>query len=1663
MFVGRKLIRVEVLTLFMGLAFTLAALGLSACGASDDDLSNAGRGPSHSSTVGGSTSDFATVSSASAEYPQCLLPEPDGLFDRLTLDGASPSSLSKKIQVIPYQALAQALENSGEDFEPPEAPSPEYESTVIMSHEDDSIGLTATFQEADAFEGELFIAPVDARFRQGTPLVEFTRYYIIEGYLAGETPWVGKDVDLWKLPVTGIASRCCDNPCGGYGKPGESSGGDPLCDAGGDGGQPCGPDMSCERFEFDQLFSDVGALVDFNNLSSCEHCKRMDYSQMSCAVDDYDLGSAGWGTRGQPTGGAGCSTALTSGAPSFCHIIYPEDPTSIPAACGRGYYDPRLHHLWQGQGILCESPTRGAGPSVNSSGSLAQPHHPGVAPNCGAPLICQQIQPAPGSDAESMCSGKDDFLGQNRTQMWMEAVGCGPDQTGGASGIECCGEYCVCMTSGDGLEKMCEQCNADGDCTAYAMNTFGDPRVMGDSDEDDANAGGDEVDDEEESCAENVTCMEQMVFDSPVTVMEPMVITSSLDQAHAQAQASQSPASQKKGDDGTPNSADAAGARPDAMNIQGPDPVAANSNQGGGSSKGGGKPDETSAADPVLLKDGSLDIRQIDLSFPAPMRGLHFARSYNSQDENRGALGSNWTHNFEVYLEFIRPGNAPAWAAPYCTRYAPVATCLLYHDGTGSTHLFTYDAETAMYVPQAGSSARIRTIRATHPDSTSSCTKREMGWLLVQPNGAYRTFNQYGYMTADHDRFGNGVRVEYEPTPLFSLYSRYCSAPATEERDSTDCTASLGNYPDDSIAFDWGGDTRAPSELCLPLATVFGDAPMPSRFGGDFAQWSGNWASDAETRRLKREPAYSHPAGFASHRDWIEAARAYYDGLTSDWERYQFPAGGLRLRPRKVVDDLGRELVFQYDNTPVNSSGVANSSFGLLEQVSGPSSTSVEFSYERPPSHPDSLNETFLISAERESQQSVEGRMRYDFEYQWSSNLVPGKYGATGGRFGKQLDSFRNHVEDSQIAYLVSQMACYYEPPPESCDRTGYGNTNREGDPCAVAEMQAHRLLSAVADNIIRVKRNTRVEVETMFGFAPDRHDFDRALVQRFGGQEIQSPDFGFESGYPTFEFAYIGAGPVAKPRISGDLIELQDRTEGHNGAGLVLPSEIASRYPLETEPAEVDGNGDPTDYGLRKSDALASYDFEETDWDDIDFDEVCGENRDTSKFGNCVLDTVGAFTMLPGFQMVLPYYELQDEDKASARVHLKRSRLTCDQLATAQVANPLSNDILWQYSQDADGQYEVARFETYRQEIAENNNRICQWVQIIDRDSNVSWHGLNYRGQTLVEAVYEESLDGTGAWIFGERIYNADGNLIEDRVPVANVAATTIADAYTEYEYDERVPVNATELIEDRFFFIRRQNLLSTTQYAEGGAALVQSPANGGATTYLTNRRVEYDYEPAFNQVTRSVVSVQDWQEQSRTQLYETIYNWDHWDSTNDEVVVGGIGVPVSVTRRSLDFSAPDRVTSFTWTANGQIATRTSPQGEVATYFYYPSLRDSQASGFYGGTVPPSGSDMSSSYQGLLARLEVEQFDADYATTVDPATDTWLAGSPIASELGAPKNPSWGPYAWLGTDKDELQQLGLSTETIDFILDVKSNPKRAVDYSYDVTGRSRFVWTDSV
>ena len=526
-------------------------------------------------------------------------------------------------------------------------------------------------------------------------------------------------------------------------------------------------------------------------------------------------------------------------------------------------------------------------------------------------------------------------------------------------GYTCLGPGYVCKGLEDG-SSMCTDCSGEGPCHKYYERSLLDPRLIESADEEDdgTDSVGDDADVEDESDTNETR---EVVCEN----VGPQVMSCGFaeEPSSFQDEAPKNPESKKR----TVPESDAPVAKRDGEE-GGVEPtpdedddywqttyddyslevVREKAKQEGFGSEGQGNEADVTA-DPVLVGSGELYMTPVDLRFPGPVRSLEFRRTYTSGSDRRGLLGSNWTTNWEVRLEALEFSMAPAWASRYCTGWSPYATCLLFYDEDGDVSLFTWDPGTQLFVPQAGRTETIRPIAGG-------------GYVMRDPDGRLRTFNAGGYLVEDRDRFGNGFAVELERTPLFVLYQRYCTFSPDDGDDDTPKPL------DARDVYGWGDQGGGDPRVCSAMARLFGDQVAP-RLG------QSGWDSTAAGAvALPEELTWIAPHGYepaisdtVSYARTVRSARAYLRHLLDQGAAPTDVTGGLRYRPRRVTDDLGRTLAFTYHEITFDANGIVGDTaeHGLLAEVQGPARALLSFSYDRPARYPAPLQESFLTAVTR--------------------------------------------------------------------------------------------------------------------------------------------------------------------------------------------------------------------------------------------------------------------------------------------------------------------------------------------------------------------------------------------------------------------------------------------------------------------------------------------------------------------------------------------------------------------------------------------------------------------------------------------------------------------------------------------------------------------------
>ncbi|MFU8805093.1 MAG: DUF6531 domain-containing protein, partial [Bradymonadaceae bacterium] len=1041
------------------------------------------------------------------------------------------------------------------------------------------------------------------------------------------------------------------------------------------------------------------------------------------------------------------------------------------------------------------------------------------------PRICESITPVEGG----LCYGSPEQEARAH-ELWTTMLGCTGSE-GGAFGYSCCGDGCACMEL-EGVGSLCTQCNRGGTCRTYYERTppGGDPRVM-------AAVHPPEPEPEEDNDGDgNGSDPEVEASEVPPGGTEYLPPAGNAmgqtTPAPGHIEVTYEPEDKPKGRTPDANG----GERLDDMTFGYSERL----------TNAGVEPEEnsvgTNRGDPIMLADGSLEIVQADLSFPGAPRPLEFERTYNSRSNHRGVLGSNWTHNFEVRIVPIRAYTAPSWVPAYCRDVREEPRCVFYHDGRGRARIFYFDHHHKVFMPQAG--------------STDTIVHAGDGWALRRSDGHVQIFNRHGYLTSDRDRFGNGFRVEYEPTPLYQLYSRLCS------RVNSTLLGESFNF-----------DGRA----CDILATIFGDREPPSISpdGITPTREAANGLARAEVilgvdlydDSLENVELYGKAVSSLGY----TAARVYFDSLVRKDFIPQSLTGNIRMRPVRVVDGLGRELSFLYHNDINSLNQGSTSSFGLLREVRGPSGTKLAFNYAQPPDYPTERNELFLVNVTRSDNVNTSATKAaplraYEYIYQWpsgASDVSPSSYYLHG-----------TSVRWSYLNYFQTFQGCMMGPaaidfhfdatPSSICDVNIGMNPDpiyRSGNPCYQAQRQMHEYFSSVADNIIRVERSGITEVETEYVIDPYDERFDHAIMQRYGGIELPG------SGYPQFALDYFPGDDAS-----------------------AIPSEIQDRFELEpTFPPATEDCGDPLNvecWDCDSADEVAA----------LVTDGACVNQEDCDRvFSQCDYTTF-AFTRapcrpckilereeaLPGvWPDVSSYVGLEEFGSADHEGKIWRSPLSCRQIAANQIADPTHNGLVASLSPTAttgdDNVYDVHYETAGRARVDADARRICQWVSTLDRDGSTRYYGLNYRGQALVESIHETEpfMAGGDYFLFTEYLFNADGNLIERREPVRGLATSP---GYTRYEYDVILPDENSGWSAYIPGFWTRRNNMTRMETVSTSAPIIHY--GSGPTSQALGAVSKYTYEPLFNQL-RSVSEGTLWSLGVDEYHRRTLFEFDYQEFT--------------------------------------------------------------------------------------------------------------------------------------------------------------------------------------
>lgn len=757
----------------------------------------------------------------------------------------------------------------------------------------------------------------------------------------------------------------------------------------------------------------------------------------------------------------------------------------------------------------------------------------------------------------------------------------------------------------------------------------------------------------------------------------------------------------------------------------------------------GGQDPRSEKGDPVDLVRGVLLLDKTDLEYPAQVRPLRFRRFYDSGNEKRGGLGSNWQHEYERRLVPLTAHNTPSWAARWCSGWGNEPICVLYERPDGPDRLFYFDSARGLYLPQAGS-----------PDVVSRVAG---GWILRHSDGSHIQFDTQGHVTALRDRRGHGLRIKQEPTPLFRLY--------------LDCM-----------------EGEVGSRICARLQQVFdrpiyGNMPANSEVEGAGIE---DLAPDAEQEYLREQlvALIEHPLDIP-------------------------PFGNHRHRPVLVTDDLGRTLELSY-----------SAETGMLSQVFGLAGTVLDFNYAGPDSSP--LLETFLVEVQRHDTSPATTRVT-QYQYQWPQSQT--------ARFS--YDEYQESVYERWLAFFSAFIGCNQSAEVTICAHTVYAVTPVLGSPCIAAKKRELEYVSQLADNIVQVIRNPGqdqiIELQTAYQHDPQSFEFDRVVAQWFGEAVDTELDIPTERGNElldeaalpkfTFQFAEEGKYGTLHP------------VDGIHG---LLPQALQARYPLEADRPEEEPECDQDP--LTPAPPCVFIPDEASEFQAAE----CEANGTVQNQLECRFDLVGQGRRgLPAYRPVEYYFEQEAQDGFH---QLKRARLSCDTLARAMLADPSHNDLLHEALPAAPFAQPI---EGGRARIEADAARICAWAKTTDRDGKITYLGLNFQGQALVNA---EQL-GEGEFIVTETLFNADGLVKQSRRPT--IAPWTPDDGYSLFSYFDVIR-SGNDGWNDWIpaLWARRHQLIEKMDFAAGGEFVV---SDDGQVRTATGTWTSFKYEPLFGQLSET------------------------------------------------------------------------------------------------------------------------------------------------------------------------------------------------------------------
>ena len=1240
--------------------------------------------------------------------------------------------------------------------------------------------------------------------------------------------------------------------------------------------------------------------------STCDRCGQVAICKSDPAPDNFDSGSIP-GNCGVVHNDVSECDQIASSASGFasggdCGV----GACQGAEGCGGG-------HGGHGAGDVCGDSIPSSRTLSMASGSLSK----GV---CGAPTVPHYCKSVSGGVLGGECAVTP-YQKERRARHWAQMMGCGIGGVGKSSSTVCTAGG-ACVDTGVGVYH-CVQCDEGGSCSEGFVDTRDpvSPYVQG------GGGGQGKKIDAAYKCGETMSdtccfsggvetsCPSTLVkkggSSQPSAAQKPTAPVGEASKTKASRGPQQSTAPKKKAKT-QQRSKEKAKASPkevetqETLNKQKPKGKEASLDKKAKVEKEAPKAD----GDPVLLSSGALDIVHTDLSFPGTGRDLVFVRSYNSKGSNRGILGSNWTHNYDEHLIPIKPGNAPLWVPEYCTAYYPFTTCVIHHASGGSQTLYMRSPgdENGLFLPQAGSAETIK--------------RYYDAWTMRSPDNHVRTFNSKGSLVADMDRFGNGVTIEYELTPVGREYARYCrvrGAPVSARPSPTPVlTASAGNGPVyvEELEFEYNG--QFDERYCRVLSSILGEEPLV-HIGPE--GWAPKETKNGVTYESIMQPKFDlfkdlyfkplatldvedPPPPLPTH---LKTDADYVREILNLHASPGVPTGELRQRPVSVTDDMGRRLEFVYHDNPNDMV-----KFGLLKEIRGPSDlASIQYDYARPADYPAEIGESFLTKVTRQDSTQADAHLQsrdakvIDFKYAWPKGADDSYLAHTDEVHDAYLDyystmngcrwSSQNQVE-TEIAVCGGgggggggpggpggspggfgagpvtvcgpngkEVTGYQTPfsADAAAERCARARHSYSSNPCFMADASMNQYISDVADNLIQVKRFDRIEVETRYEEDPKSQSFDRVLVQRYGGlphteygQSLPRTAGDWESDTPEFSFEYLATRP------------LPDGTDVTEGATM-LPYALKTKFPLEPEDPKVPWV--PIDSCFENPTAASC---PHVDSDTAAYRPVCSSdgthelvNREDAR---CNPNRQTSMRMkLPGFFKTRTWFDLQDPSPGT-HPRLYRSRLTCHQIAVHYDSDATHNGLIEELV-EKNSERTWKLIEGSRAKLQADHRRICAWTKVTDRDGDVRYIGMNFRGQAVVEAedvsLRNPVSGNVSTELFTtETLYNADGLMIEQRHPSPVSSLWTSSDGYDTVVYEEIDPKGNNGWNQWLpLWWTKRFNMVEQWSYPRQDSGVTPAYAytwdgqsDSLVKTQVTRQGREIEYEPIFNQPRRIETKVE-------------------------------------------------------------------------------------------------------------------------------------------------------------------------------------------------------------